>query len=228
MRLELKRLEAEAAADAEKAPATNATKPLNLEPPPSVEDVLPSLEDKRRVVRYRSNFYQALMRDQRVNAVGFAPEHRPSAKREQVVHRADFGAYVLGNYDLAPQRFLKVEVEVVAPVLTRKALKWRGVFEKHGISFEIADQAFLDRVTNKRVTFQNGTTLVCDLVVHWRENETGDLEPYAYVVEKIHKHYTKAVKRRGNGSSDSELGLSPFPEFDGDEQMTLPLPRHQY
>lgn len=200
LRLELKKLEGEIASDAAKAPAIGATKPLDLEAPPTVNEVAPALEGSRKVVHLRSQFYATLLKDTRVHAVGFAPQHRPPPDQERVVRREQFAWYVVQASDLPPQRYEKVEVEVVAPVLQRRHLKWRGLFGNSPIAFEISDQRFLDKVTSKRVAFHNGTTLLCDVLVLSRVNEAGDVEAYSHTVEKVHRHFiqpTKPVSRRG-------------------------------
>lgn len=203
MRLELKRMEAEAEPE-QTSPATGATKPLDLEPPPQIEEVLPALIEKRKVALLRSSFYKSLLNEPRAHAVGFAPMHEPHASQERRVPREQFQSYVLDSVDLPPLTYRKVEIEVVSPVLTRRALKWRGIFERQIISFEITDPDFLARVANKKVVFQNGTTLLCDLVVHPKENEVGDIVSASYVAEKIHKHFTKAVQRRSVGASHED------------------------
>lgn len=225
MRLELKKMEAEAET---KAPATEATKPLDLEPPPAIGDVLPALEDKRKIVRLRSKFYEKLLEEQRAHAVGFAPLHLPFSNDETVVRRDQFASFVLDPIDVRPQTYKKVEVEVVSPVLTRKALKWRGIFEKEVVSFEITDTDFLSRVANKKVVFQNGTTLICDLIVSFKENEVGDIVPQAYEAEKIHKHFVKTAQRRGaalraNGRRSKHYQADEQPEDENPAQIKLPL-----
>lgn len=190
-RIELKKQEQEASPVAQKAPATAATKSLPLEPPPKVEDVLPALLSSRRVIKLRSQFYETLLSYEKVTAVGFAPMHKPTHNEQQIVRRANFDSYVVKLVELEPTLVLNAEVEIVAPVLKRGSFKWRGVFEKRGISFELADEDFLACVMSKKVKFQNGTTLVCDLKVHLRENEAGEAEPHTYVVGQVHKHYNK-------------------------------------
>jgi hypothetical protein len=194
LKLELKKMEAEVSPDAAKSPATAASKSLNLEPPPTVDQVAPALEGSRKMVHLRSQFYENLLKETQVNAVGFAPRHHPVPDEERVVRRDQFAWYVVQTTELPPERFAKVELEVIAPVLQRRNLKWRGLYEKHSISFEIADQRFLDKVASKRVAFQNGTTFLCDLLVLSRINEAGDVEAYSYVVEKVHRHFAKATK----------------------------------
>lgn len=190
-RLELKNLEKESDPESQKAPATASTKSLPLEPPPKVEDVVPALMSSRRVIKLRSQFYERLIPYDRVDAVGFAATHNPNENEERVVTRGEFGSLVVRLAELDPEVIEGAEIEVVAPVLRRGAGKWRGVFQKHSISFDLEDEAFLMQVTGKKVKFQNGTTLVCNLKTQIRETETGLIEPYAHVVDKVHRYFNK-------------------------------------
>ena len=86
----------------------------------------------------------------------------------------------------------RAEIEIIAPVLIRDGGKWRGRFEGRVISFLISDDLFLSKVAPKRVKFQNGTTLVCRLMIHLREDEAGNIEPHNYMVEGVHSHHARS------------------------------------
>jgi len=117
------------------------------------------------------------------------------------VKRGQFSAYVFARIELESIVWPDVWIEVVSPVLRSGGLKWRGIFEKKIISFDLVDQEFRDRVTTKRVQFQNGTLLRCDIEVLQREDETGDTEISGYVVS--------AVREVWNRPSVSETDLDP-------------------
>ncbi|MCY1551126.1 hypothetical protein D9M68_874360 [compost metagenome] len=108
-------------------------------------------------------------------------------------------------------------------------MKWRGIFDKEVISFEITDTDFLGRVANKKVVFQNGTTLVCDLIVSFKENEVGDIVPHSFEAEKIHKHFVKAAQRRSgaalraNGGRSKHYQADEETEDEDPAQIKLPL-----
>lgn len=190
-RIELRKLEQETSPDAQRAPATSASKSLPLEPPPKPEDVVPALLANRRVIKFRSQFYERLLTYDKVSAVGFAPTHNPTSSEELVVPRSQFGGYVITQRELESTLVPNAEVEIVAPVLKRGTFKWRGLFENRSISFEVGDEAFLSKVMKKKVKFQSGTTLVCDLEIHWREDGAGDVEPHAHVVRHVSRYYAK-------------------------------------
>jgi hypothetical protein len=182
-----------------KRPGVN-TQALPLEQPPTPKDVADALLARKKIARRRSNYYERLIENPKVEAVGFASTHHVSAP-EQIVKRGQFSAYVFARIELESIVWPDVWIEVVSPVLRSGGLKWRGIFEKKIISFDLVDQEFRDRVTTKRVQFQNGTLLRCDIEVLQREDETGDTEISGYVVS--------AVREVWNRPSVSETDLDP-------------------
>ncbi|MDM0086081.1 MULTISPECIES: hypothetical protein [unclassified Variovorax] len=191
-RLELKKLEQEAAADAPRLPATGSTLSLHIDEPPTVEAVLPALLGNRRIIKLRSQFYESLLGYSKVSAVGFAPTHKPQPEQERIIKRPSFEEFIVRLEELEPTRIEKAEIEIIAPVLIRDGGKWRGRFEGRVISFLISDDLFLAKVAQKRVKFQNGTTLVCRLMIHLREDDAGNIEPHDYVVEDVHSHHARS------------------------------------
>lgn len=190
-RLELKKMEQEATGEAPKMPATAATRLLPLEPATTAADVVPALLSNPKIIKLRSQFYQHLLPYEKVSSVGFSPSHDPSPRDEMIVHRANFSTYVVALQELDPTVIRDAEIEIVSPVFKRDAFKWKGVFEKHGISFDLIDEDFLAKVTAKKVKFQSGTTLVCDLEIHLRETGSGVPEPYRWVVTRVSSYYNK-------------------------------------
>lgn len=223
-RLELKKLEQDSGPEAQKAPATAATKSLPLEPPPRVDELLPALMSSRRILKLRSQFYEGLLPYDKVDAVGFAATHNPNVSEERVVRRSEFSLFVVKLADLDPQVIESAEIEIVAPVLKRGSGKWRGVFQKHSISFDLEDEAFLKRVMGKKVKFQNGTTLICNLKMQMRETETGLIEPHTYVVEKVHRHFNQRSLQTPSVSMVA-ADVNESPDAQGNiVQMMLSLP----
>ena len=186
LKLELAEKEDAAVERAEKKQRDGKTDALPLEPPLTPEEVAKALLSRKKIARRRSNYDERLIEDPRIEAVGFAPTHRRAAP-EQVVQRGNFTDFVVARADLEPLVYRDVPIEVVSPVLRSGGLKWRGVFDKKVISFDLEDREFKDRVTAKRVQFQNGTQLRCDLEVLQREDETGDVEIAGYVVSAVHE-----------------------------------------
>ena len=187
IKLEIKEKEDVATArEAERAKAIeNKNSVLELEAPPTAEDIAQAILTRKRVARRRSNYYEALLVDPKIEAVGFAPSHGIEAM-ELRVPRGNFSSYVIAKSDLEPLIYERISLEIVSPVLRSGAIKWRGIFDKKVVSFELQDQSFRSEVASQKVQFQNGTTLVCDFEVHHREDDIGDVEIAGYAVTKVY------------------------------------------
>jgi hypothetical protein len=241
-KLELKKLEQEAASEGQKAPETDASKALPFEPPQPT-DVLPALLLRRKIRKPLSDFYDSLLMSPKVSGVGFACAHHPLPGQERQVLRSEFDQFLIRPSDLPPKHVSDAHIEVVAPVLRRDAGKWRGIFRSRRIYFVVNDQAFLSKVAVQEVTFRNGSTLVCELLVYVREDDSGEAQPYEYVVEHVHNVIALPVgadsaefveEDEGDrtymasfetpaGRTDSS-GLKPAGRDPGQEQLGLDFP----
>jgi hypothetical protein len=210
VKLEIKEKE-DAAAEREGKKSTEAkNEVLPLESMPTADEIAQALLARKKIARRRSNYYAVLLIDAQIDAVGFVPSHRKDAI-ENMVKRGDFANFVIARSDLEPLVYERIPLEIVSPVLRSGPIKWRGLFEKKVVSFELQDQAFRSDVVSQNVQFQNGTTLICDFEVHQREDETGDIEVAGYTVTKVH---------------DVKTPHTPQPKR-AEEQLRLPLPPGQ-
>ncbi|MFZ1501230.1 MAG: hypothetical protein WAT33_15565 [Giesbergeria sp.] len=158
---------------------------LPLDSPPTADEIAQALLTRKKIARRRSNYYEILLIDPKIDAVGFVPSHSKNAI-ENIVERGDFANFVIAESDLEPLVYEHIPLEIVSPVLRSGAIKWRGIFEKKVVSFELRDHAFRSEVASQNVQFQNGTTLICDFEVHQKEDDTGEIEIAGYVVTKVH------------------------------------------
>lgn len=213
IKLEIKEKEAAAAVrEAERVKVIeNKNKAFELEPPPTPDEIAQALLTRKKVARRRSNYYEALLDDSKIEAVGFAPSHAKSFM-ELRVPREKFFAYVIAKSDLEPQVYDRISLEIVSPVLRSGAIKWRGVFEKKIVSFELLDQSFRSEVASQKVQFQNGTTLICDFEVHQREDDAGDVEIAGYAVTRVHEVRTPQAAQRREEQLKLHLQEPPAPE----------------
>lgn len=182
-KIEIKEKEKAAAID-DQRPVQNV--PLPLESPPTHDAVAQALLARKKIARRRSNYYAALLNDSKIQAIGFSSSHEKNAE-ERVVARDQFGDFVIAESAIDPLTYTHIPLEIVSPVLRSGTIKWRGIFEKKIVSFELQDESFRELVSNKRVQFQNGTTLICDFEVLQREDDTGEIEISGYAVTKVYE-----------------------------------------
>ncbi len=188
---------------------------LALESPPTADEVAQALLTRKKIARRRSNYYAILLTESKVGAVGFAPSHRKDFI-EVTVPRGDFSAFVIAQSDLEPLVYERIPLEIVSPVLRSGSIKWRAVFEKKVVSFELQDQTFRGEVASQNVQFQNGTTLICDFEVHQREDDTGEVEIAGYVVTKVHGVKTPLAPSKRRTGEQFQLPLPELPANDAE------------
>lgn len=149
LRLEISEKEDAAVERKRRSKEGEKSKALPLESLPDPEEIAKALLTRKKIARRRSNYYERLIEDPKIEAVGFAPTHQRFA-REQIVRRDRFSDFVMARAVLEPLVYRNVLIEVVAPVLRSGGLKWRGVYDKKVISFDLQDQRFQDQVIEKR------------------------------------------------------------------------------
>lgn len=215
LRLEIVEKEDAAAERAGKKAKDAKNEVLALESPLTADEVTQALLTRKKIARRRSNYYKILLTDPKIDAVGFAPSHSNDAIEVQV-SRSDFSAFVIAQSDIEPLVYERISLEIVSPVLRAGSIKWRGIFDRNVVSFELQDQTFRNEVANKNVQFQNGTTLVCDFEVHQREDDTGDVEVAGYVVTKVHEVKTPLAPQRRRAEVQLQLPDQPAPDTDVD------------
>lgn len=188
---------------------------LAFESQPTISEIVKALLARKKIARRRSNYYETLITDLKIEAVGFAPSH--SADFAEVkVSRSDFSAFVIAQSEIEPIVYKRIQLEIVSPVLRSGLIKWRGYFEKKTISFELQDQSFRNEVADKKVQFQNGTTLICDFEVHQREDDTGEVEVVGYVVTKVHEVTTPLLSEQKPVEEQRQLPLLVPPVIDSE------------
>lgn len=217
LKLEIAEKEESVKDKTERKQQAKANVTLPLEPPVEAEDVAKALlAARKKITRRRSNYYELLDHDQTVEAVGFAPSHSATSP-ERMVKRSKFADFIVARADVDPVTYKRVPIEVVAPVLRSDGLKWRGVFEKKTIGFDLEDYSFRQRVVAKQVQFQNGTVLICDLKVQQREDETGEVEVAGYVVTEVYEVRNPSALPESSDDAQMPL-LTPASKFARDER----------
>lgn len=215
LKLEIQEKEQAAAEREGKRKEVSKSRELPLEKNPTENEFAEALLSRKKIARRRSNYYEILLIDSKIDAVGFVPSHRKDAV-ESIIRRGDFANFVIARTDLEPLVYERIPLEIVSPVLRSGSIKWRGIFEKKVVSFELQDHAFRSDVISQSVQFQNGTTLICNFEVYQREDDTGDIEVAGYAVTKVHS--VKSPHTQQQKRDEEQLRLPLPPRQDGDSE----------
>lgn len=103
-------------------------------------------------------------------------ENLQPISKENIVPREDFNKFILHSVDIEPDFKESELIEIVAPVLKKGNMKWKGIHNNKPINFYMRDGEFLASVLNKEISFSNGTSIVADIEFEQKMNDDGDIE----------------------------------------------------
>ncbi|MBT9455044.1 MAG: hypothetical protein IV097_00335 [Burkholderiaceae bacterium] len=140
-----------------------------------IEAAIPALAYDVKTITLRSNYYKTLIPYSPVSAVGFGPKQRGRrAQQERIVHRQSFQAYVVTSDKLPKVVYPEAVIEIVAPVLNKGAIQWRGLFNGESITFQMRDAAYRGMVHRGEVTFKHGDKIKCVLNIERKVDAVGE------------------------------------------------------
>lgn len=145
--------------------------------PEPTEDDKPadSNTEEAKIKLHRSNYYKALSRVQNVTRVGFSTLGASrTASNEKIVERRDFPGFTIADTGLPSIFDSNAEIEIVAPVLKGRKIKWRGIYNGQLIGFSVIDKAYLASVSSTKIAFTAGTKINCTLELNRKLDENGN------------------------------------------------------
>lgn len=154
----------------------------------AVDCVTNELNHRLNVVKRRSNFYQAIYQEQKIQGVSYTTLY-DEVPTEDPTHlkREEFPNFFALTSNLPREVDEDATIGIISPVLKKGRFKWKGEYEGQVIEFWIQDQLFKDSVLSKDVEFRNGTAINCVLEIKVKVNEVGEVSNAGYYVTTVKK-----------------------------------------
>lgn len=143
---------------------------------------------EKAIQKRRSRFYTSAKSVEVIDRIEFGLKVDASSELYAWrigVGRNEFDNYINQSTEIEPIDDLEAQIEVVAPVLKKGNRKWKGIYEKKEISFNMLDRGFLEDVLKRLVTFSNGSTLHCVLQIEQEIDVEGEIKPTCYNVLEV-------------------------------------------
>lgn len=139
-----------------------------------------------KIVRRRSNFYQALYDEEKITSVSYSIfEENAPIKEPTTVDRNDFRKYIALTGELPAEVDEEAIIGIISPVLVKGRYKWRGEYKGAFIEFWIQDKNFKESVLRKEVEFHSGTAIKCEMEIKIKVDEIGDVSNAGYYVKIV-------------------------------------------
>lgn len=187
--LELQKTEARLSIEQKKLEIQRLKQEIENKPPTpdAIKSAVHITIDSYKVVTRRSNFYKSISECPKVYQIGFSTRtiENKSLEKENVVISREFRQFFLKSNELEPQKIASARIEIVSPVLKEGKSKWKGIYEGESISFAMNDNDFKNDVLSQKISFKNGSEIICALVIHKKIDELGDIVTSGYSVDIV-------------------------------------------
>lgn len=119
------------------------------------------------IKKKRSNFYEALEKDPKVNQFSIQAKNSTSTSgfEEMFIIKSNFKEFILVTDDLETEKIDNAIIEIITPVLKKGKYRWIGIYNGEPHSFNMKSNEFKTLVQTGKIEFKNGSSINCLLEV---------------------------------------------------------------
>lgn len=143
-------------------------------------------DTQNKIKRKISNFYSEAKKDQRIANIGFCSSIGNPSSKEIVISRNSFDDYIVSDTMDDVDTKYNVRVDIIAPVLRKRKIKWQGIYDTKPIAFKLTDTDFKNSVLKGEIDFTGGTYIICDLEIYTSVNKEGETKISGFEVVEVH------------------------------------------
>ncbi|MBF0695400.1 MAG: hypothetical protein IR153_10135 [Flavobacterium sp.] len=167
-----------------------------------VNNITFQLSNNDKIKFHRSNFYTQLLAEPKVEKVSITEvdENKKPISEEKTVNRSDFKNFIIEKVKIESEFIENANIEIVSPVLKSGKMKWRGYYDSKPISFNLLDSEFKNMVSNREVSFVNGTSIKCTIELEKEMDDDGNVkivEINVFDVTNVFEGQSSIVTKRG-------------------------------
>lgn len=141
---------------------------------------------QNKIKRKVSNFYSEAKRDPRVSSIGFCSSIGNPSSAPVTIDRNSFDRFIITDSMEDEEIKSNVRIDIVAPVLRKRKIKWQGIYNSQQIPFKLCDTEFKNSVLKGDIDFTGGTYIICDLKVYTSVDKEGETKISGYEVLEVH------------------------------------------
>lgn len=163
----------------------------------TIEETASSLNNDFKVLTKKSNFFKQLDRSEKITKLGITSLdiNNEPVSEEKIIHKNDFYKYILSTNKLPDQIIEDAEIEIISPVLREGKYQWKGIYNNQSIGFSMLDNEFKSDVLARKVSFQNGSRIKCELKISQELDESGEVVIKGYSVNVVIENFVGEVSQ---------------------------------
>jgi hypothetical protein len=149
------------------------------------------LKSSHKIKKYKSNFYEELEREKRLEKISFVAEDifRKPISEEYFVSEANFKQYILASNKIDTEPIEEAIIEIISPVLKKGEFKWKGIYNGAAISFNMKSNEFKTLIQTGQIEFKNGSGINCVLDISKELDNDGNEKIIAYNILRVNHYF---------------------------------------
>ena len=181
--------------------------------------------DETKVKKKRSNYYENASKCEKLEkiTISLTDDNKQDFISYDDVYAKDFIKYIMVTDELKPEHDESANIELVSPVLKRSKCQWMGIYRDEVIQFSMKSDEFKSLVLSGQVAFNNGSSILCHLVIKKKVNSQGEVKITGYDVMEVDQYFindtpieTPEGKKRRKDREAAKNQLELFDEKDFD------------
>ncbi|WP_343698182.1 hypothetical protein [Flavobacterium sp.] len=143
------------------------------------------------IKKKRSNFYEALEKDPKVNQFSIQAKNSTSTSgfEEMFIIKSNFKEFILVTDDLETEKIDNAIIEIITPVLKKGKYRWIGIYNGEPHSFNMKSNEFKTLVQTGKIEFKNGSSINCLLEVRKKINNEGVEQIAGYDIVRVNNYF---------------------------------------
>lgn len=149
------------------------------------------LDQNTVIKKRRSNFYESLQKDSKINQISFIIEDEkniPTAE-ENIVDRINFKDFILISDELEPIEKDNAIIEIISPVLKKGNFRWIGILNGEQVVFNMKSNEFKTLVQTGKIEFKNGSSINCLLTIRKKIDNEGIEKIVGYDIMRVNHYF---------------------------------------
>lgn len=149
------------------------------------------IDSSYKIKKHRSNFYEELEREKRVEKISFVIEDnfRNPISEEVFVPKENFKQYILASNEIDTDPIEDAVIDIISPVLKKGDYKWKGIYNGNIISFNMKSNEFKTLVQTGKIEFKNGSAINCILDIKKELDNDGNEKITSYNILKVNNYF---------------------------------------
>lgn len=144
--------------------------------------------DENKIKKKRSNYFQTASECKKLDkiSVTVTDEKKILQVNNKDILYADFSKFIMTSDSLEPDYDENAVIEIISPVLKKGRYMWLGIYKDNVIQFQMKSNEFKSLVQTGKIPFQNGSSILCQLVTKKKINNEGEVRITGYEVLEVY------------------------------------------